>query len=323
MQSIPPFPKFNDLKRSFTSNGNNGKNVCEWKKLVDQTNLHDQSVSLYLKVHNPICYDHGPVPEGFVKTTCQFAQVSQKLEILKELSTKVDIDKVEIDFKCSGGAQNVEDPNSWENNVWRKLNELKLPNVHVLLADFSIHRLPQEIFPILSRNREGVQIDISFTKEIKTPMFTPDGRIATLSKNSDGFTLKRISNTRVLNPLQDSGLIGEHKYQVLARDNLGRPFYVICKWNGLHLHILAGHFCECKDVRGNLRGYINDQLSNINNLDLDTLDFFRTATDEQLDLLVPQILKRTSTSGYASAKVMRQVSQNYTQSAPQSPPSIP
>lgn len=258
--------------------------------------------SVFLQVASHQRYDHAPAPELASKDLVSYDFALAKMNQIKRLnSLGADI---EVNLCCSEGAEEVH--GSWK-KFWDHAKTLT-PESKILMGDFALHRAP---FDIVAKAREMGPIEVTFVDEnVADPIFELDGRISALAKaDLKTFTVDRLGDTRTMIPLKDKGFIdGKHQYQVIARDSKDRPFYVIVNWEGLHLHLLAGHFCECTSVSGDLdsmRRFVELQTLNAAP---DIAKILNGVNDEELFLIVPGILRQTSTSGQAPEHILRSVS---------------
>lgn len=258
--------------------------------------------SVFLQVASPYSYDHAPAPELASIDHVSYDLALTKMNQIKKLN-KLGA-AVEVNLCCSAGADEV--PDSWE-KFWSNAKSLE-PETKFLMGDFALHRAP---FNIVSKKRETGPIEVTFVDQnVAEPLFDLDGRISVLAKaDLKTFTVDRMGNTRIMIDLEDRGKIeGQYQYQVIARDDQGRPFYVIVEWEGLHLHLLAGHFCECTSVSGDLIAMRRFVALQVYNADPDIAQILTGANDEDLFRIVPGILRQTSTSGQAPEHVLRSVS---------------
>lgn len=262
-------------------------------------NKVNDSNNVYITVKESIIYDIAPhtSDDGIL---CDYNSV---ITILKALGKSNG--QLEVDLRCSSGAENY--TLEWHDQFWSEILKCRelFSTVTVLLGDFALHRLPNDIKEsLISSKKSSGEIIVELTEEAKNPIFEIDGRIKLIGDMKLG--VYRQSSTRTFNKtIQKCGNIGEHQYQVIASSG-DLPFYVIVEWNGIQLHVLAGHFCECTKINGDVHKFMNNFLTN--DMPPEITCKFKGATEEQLEIAIPQLLRQSSSTGKVNINLLRQIS---------------
>ena len=193
-----------------------------------------QENCIYVQFSDMMPYDKGSLTSDYIYN---FPLTSCKLVVDELLELKNYDVQVTVNFPCCAAAQKLEDMQYFYKMV------ATLPTKTIILADFSLHKLPSELQYLISPNMENGDIDV--TIELVDPLFEPLGPVKLLLSGNEKIKVRidRMANTRTFVDIKNS-----ENMRVLMRDSQGRPFYVQIMWNNIMFHLLAGHFCELLSV---------------------------------------------------------------------------